>query len=255
MLIHRLLMPIRRFLPLAAVLIAAACSETAPLPTDMAPGSPLLSHSPSHPGEPLYELTLAAVDMTGRATLATDCDPWDDHIIVDEWNQSLRAGGAGKMDPDGAVLDDDRFELLFTPDAAAEVVFGAGPVCLGNVRPQGDWRDDLIISYSPRRGNRNPATVSVQWWFAQGDYRYQLTVSSEVDRMRWDQITGGETVEVQGPYTLTNVTEDQGWFTAAEGSIGFAFTATALESDGDENGDDEPEPGCPHRNPNHPSCR
>jgi hypothetical protein len=182
----------RNLLSLAVlVTFGVACSDSAPQPTEPAGIDAVSSHFPGHdPGSEL-ELTLAAPDSWSGATLTTSETCGWTSVIAENDDLSMSAGVQDVVDG-----NDVRFELLLT----GVEHFGPSEVCLGNVRPKGDWRKDLIIDY--RQRGRNPPEIFVVWHFQHDGQTHDLRSGWTRIENTWNEIVGGATVRFEGQATI-----------------------------------------------------
>jgi len=182
----------RQLLPLAVLMtFGVGCSETGPQPTEPGGIDAVSSHFPGHdPGSEL-ELTLSAPDPWSGATLTTSEGCGWESLIAENDGPGMSAGVQDVVDG-----NDVRFELLLT----GVEHFGEGEVCLGNVRPNGDWRKDFIVDY--RQRGRNDPEVFVVWHFQHDGRTHDLRSGwTRIDNT-WDEIMGGATVRFQGHATI-----------------------------------------------------
>lgn len=236
------------------VSFAVACSDAGAPPTGPH-AEPLLDHFPGHEQGERFELTLAAPGGWDGATLATSSECLGGETLIAEGGDGGVGAGVQETGEDGDV----RFELLLSGVG----LFGDDPICLGHVRPDGDWRNDFILEY--RQRGRNAPEVLVVWHFRHGDGddapAHDLRTGWTTIDQTWDQVLGGETVEYRGTATIR-----EGRTTLVSGvPLAFDFRLTSLDGggggdddddddnggNGNDNGDEEP---C-HRNPNHPCHR
>jgi hypothetical protein len=224
----------RSLIPLALIAgFAGACTDAKLGPTATAGSGPLFDHFSGHEPGNHHELTLSTPeDWTGATLVTAEKCGWSS-VMAEGHDRTLRAGVQDVSDG-----DDVRFQLSLS----GVEYFGTDPVCLGNLRDNGDWRHDFIIEY--RQRGRNDPEVAVVWHFQHEGETHDLRTGWTRIASTWDEVLTGTTTLVEGAATIR-----KGRTTVESGVLlAFEFTAEGQGGGGGGGGGDQP---C-HRNPNHP---